>query len=798
MKQKLKNTSIQTKLIIPIIIIAIFSLLISTKVIEDVLNKQIYAAQKEEIKNFSNKLFYTLRSDFKTLFFEFGRDKEFYQSAKIAAQNESINNLQKMLTQTMYKVYIADHNNNIIPITQDFDPKYLLQDGQSLHERVPHEAVTILHNRFVFKKQFTPWNWSIITIKDTTVFEKIILENKTLIFATIFLMVFAILLLLMFVIHRVITKPLRKVFQHLNKIKLNKQTTALEVDSSKETALLSLHINSMSEAIKERELQLHIQKQRMEDILNSQTSIVIVSSGQNIKMANSAFFELFDRYKSIEEFSADHDCVCDFFKKVDKKGYIYKKEGVHWIEDIINSKGATKVMIQKDTDDRIFDINAKNIGTATNEYVVNLTDITSIERYKEKLEWSKEQLSTQLHTDELTKLPNRLSLSEKILTDQLVSLILININDFKEVNDFYGTQTGDKILYEYGQKLLELTRTKSYEVFKLSADEFALFTTNHYPTDAVVEFVKKLLKTVAKHSFFDVTNKRKINLTSTAGAAINAQSTGAFVNADIALKTAKKKKRPFMTYSQSQATKDEFASNIQWANKLKQAFKEDKIVPYFQPIHNNKNRKIEKYECLVRLIDEEQNPIAPFFFLDVAKKSHQYLQLTETMLDKSFHFFKQRDFEFSINLSESDLADFSINSLIMEKLKQYDIGNRVVFEIVESENIDDYEMVARFIKEVKSYGAKIAIDDFGAGFSNFQHVSQLNVDYLKIDGSLIQNILIDKNSETIVEAIATFAKRLEIKTIAEFVDSQEIQDKVELMGIDFTQGYLFGKPAASI
>ena len=118
--------------------------------------------------------------------------------------------------------------------------------------------------------------------------------------------------------------------------------------------------------------------------------------------------------------------------------------------------------------------------------------------------------------------------------------------------------------------------------------------------------------------------------------------------------------------------------------------------------------------------------------------------------------------------------------------------------MMETENIDNYENVSEFIKSVKYYGAKIAIDDFGSGFSNFQRISQLNVDYIKIDGSLIQNILSDKNSLTIVETIATFAKRLGVKTIAEFVDSQEIQDKVVALGIDYTQGYFISQPKPDI
>lgn len=136
--------------------------------------------------------------------------------------------------------------------------------------------------------------------------------------------------------------------------------------------------------------------------------------------------------------------------------------------------------------------------------------------------------------------------------------------------------------------------------------------------------------------------------------------------------------------------------------------------------------------------------------------------------------------------------------LTIQTVFHTNIGKRVIFEIVENENIEDYELVDYFIKEVKQFGAQIAIDDFGAGFSNFKHISRLNIDYIKIDGSLIQNILSDSNSQAIVETIHAFASRLGIKTIAEFVDNQAIFDKVTSIGIDFTQGYFIGKPAPDV
>lgn len=790
-----EKTSMQTKLVVPIIILALVGGLIGTKVIENALIDHITKVQKHEVKNYANKIFYVLSAEYKTLFFEFGKDVHYFNQAQEASKKESIANLTQMLEDSGYFTFIVDKNVRIIPLGM---PKSQIEFEKAL-QYLHYDAFESFNGYFGYKFVFAPWEWDIVVLKPTTQFQSMVSENKKLVFTTLFVLMFLILLFLFLVIHEVIQKPFQKVFEHLDKIKNDEANIKpLGILSTKETSFLSEHINSMYASLVERKELLVREKKRNEDILNSQTSIVIASFQDTISHANTAFFEFFSEYKTIEEFKKEHECVCDFFEKVERRDFIYKEEKLDWIEKIVSAKRSKKVLIKRGDKEYIFDINAKLLDKETGEYVVNMTDITSMENYKEQLEASREKLNMQLHTDELTKLPNRLSLSEKILEQENISLVIININDFKEVNDFYGVQTGDKVLCDFAKVLKEFVREKNYGVYKLSGDEFALLIPYEYSRNLIVTFVNTLLEHIGAHEFYDMFNKRKITLSASAGAAIHAKNISAFVNADIALKTAKKRKKPFMTYQDAHATKDEFGSNLEWASKLKNAFKNDKVVPFYQPIYNNKSGKIEKYEALVRLIDDKGNAVAPFFFLNVAKRSHQYFQLTETMLEKCFEYFKDKEFEFSINLSESDISDIGIHEFILQKLEHYNFGSRVVFEILETENIDNYENVSEFIKSVKYYGAKIAIDDFGAGFSNFQRISQLNVDYIKIDGSLIQNILTDKNSLTIVETIATFAKRLGVKTIAEFVDSQEIQDKVVALGIDYTQGYFISQPKAAI
>ena len=156
--------------------------------------------------------------------------------------------------------------------------------------------------------------------------------------------------------------------------------------------------------------------------------------------------------------------------------------------------------------------------------------------------------------------------------------------------------------------------------------------------------------------------------------------------------------------------------------------------------------------------------------------------------------FKTNEIEFSINLSVMDIAEPQILDYIVMMLQRYSIGSRVVFEIVESEYIENFNIVTSFIDEVKKYGCKIAIDDFGTGYSNFEYLIKLKADYLKIDGSLIKNINTDYNAFLVVSTIVEFSKKLNMQTIAEFVENEEVFKIVQQLGIDYSQGYYFSTP----
>jgi EAL domain-containing protein (putative c-di-GMP-specific phosphodiesterase class I) len=269
-------------------------------------------------------------------------------------------------------------------------------------------------------------------------------------------------------------------------------------------------------------------------------------------------------------------------------------------------------------------------------------------------------------------------------------------------------------------------------------------------------------------------------------------------HATAALRIAREKSRNYSIYNNEQDVKRVYEQNLFWARQLKQALQQDRIVPWFQPIFDNQSGRITKYECLIRMIEPDGKVISPGLFLAIASKLRLDSLLTRVMVEKSFQKFADLDYEFSINLSYHDLLDRELTQFIFEKLKTYQVGERLIFEILECDGIDNYNEVRLFIDKAKGFGCKIAIDDFGTGYSNFEHLLRLNVDLIKIDGSLIRNLNDDQSAIIVTRGVVQFARSLGIKTVAEFVHCEAVQKQVQALGIDFSQGAYFSMPKAEL
>lgn len=405
------------------------------------------------------------------------------------------------------------------------------------------------------------------------------------------------------------------------------------------------------------------------------------------------------------------------------------------------------------------------------------------------------ELRRQLYIDSLTGLPNRISLLNDIKGVADGALLIINIDDFKEINDFFGHIAGDNILKKFSYRLKAMfDNIYNIELKRLSGDEFALFFMEKPSIVHFTQTAQTLIQDTEKMVFFHEKNELGIRIT--IGGVY--QLEGALEKADIALKSAKKQQKSFLLYDEKLNVEEQYKENMEWVKNLKKAIKEDKIVPHFQPIYNNISNKITSFECLIRLIDNDNNIVGPYKFLTVAKKSRLYSKLTRIMVEKSCAYFEHLDYDFSINLSVDDILNNDTVDFIKENIKKYKVSKKIIFEVLESEGIENYEEVSFFIHEMKALGCRIAIDDFGSGYSNFEHLLKLNTDFIKIDGTLIKNLDTDTNAQVVVETIVDFSKRLNILTVAEFVHSEEILKKVKDLGIDRSQGFYLCEPQGQI
>jgi len=416
----------------------------------------------------------------------------------------------------------------------------------------------------------------------------------------------------------------------------------------------------------------------------------------------------------------------------------------------------------------------------------------NINKYlEEKVEEKTKELRHQLYTNALTGLPNRRSLLHDINYYENGALLIINIDDFKEINDFFGHSVGDNILISFAQKLSEII-TKEHEstLVHLAGDEFALFFLQKPAKKEFINFINSLLKNIEKIIFTHENNELTIRVT--IGATY--QAIEALEKADIALKSAKKQGKDFLIYDETLNVEQQYKNNMEWTKKLNWAIENDKIQPFFQPIYDNKTNRIVSAECLIRLLDKDNKIISPYYFLTIAKKSKLYSKLTKIMIQKSCQYFEHLDCDFSINLSVEDILDIDIVNYISKSILQYNVANKIILELLETEEIENYEEVSSFIFEMKSLGCRIAIDDFGSGYSNFEYLLKLNIDYIKIDGSLIKNLETDKNTLIVVETIVDFAQKLNIKIIAEYVHNEGVYNKVKELGIDRSQGFYLAEP----
>jgi len=416
-----------------------------------------------------------------------------------------------------------------------------------------------------------------------------------------------------------------------------------------------------------------------------------------------------------------------------------------------------------------------------------------LQEVTEELQYANERLSYQLYIDPLTQLKNRLALEHAIETMKEPKLILLDIDSFKDINEFYGTSIGDTVLQEMASDLKGFAQEHNILLYRCGADEFALLEEVALDVERYEMLAEELVRRF-KGKLIDIpTTKEPVEINIAIGFSLD--SIEVFEKASMALFEAKKREIDYLCYFNKIEHTTLYAEQIKWSNFIKEALKNDTVTPYYQPIFN-RNGEIIKYECLVRILNDHEEAIPPGLFLSISKKVKRYADIEKILIDKSFSYIAGTSKIISVNLLARDMSDSNISNYVVERLKHYNVAKQIVFEILEDESIENLERVSTFIDRVKRMGCQIAIDDFGTGYSNFSYLLKLKPDYIKIDGSLIKALDKDANSVAIVSAIITFARKLGIKTIAEYVHNDKVYALCLNLGIDEFQGFYLGEPRA--
>ena len=399
-----------------------------------------------------------------------------------------------------------------------------------------------------------------------------------------------------------------------------------------------------------------------------------------------------------------------------------------------------------------------------------------------------EKIDKMVYQDLLTKLHNKAYLEKILSQHEQKTLILLNVNNFSYINTAYGFEIGDLLLAKIADILQD--NFSAEVICRINADEFALLFDKNIDVKNMVSDIKQC--------FFseDIQiNNINLNISFSFGAAYG--SINKLRNSALALKQAKENgKNNLYIYNQddNNINNEQREKFIQMNNLIHNALNEDRIEPYFQGIRNNTTKQIIKFEALVRIVENDE-VITPYHFLEVAKLSGLLPEITKIMVEKTFKKMSNNDYCVSINITEDDLSQNYLSAYLRKQSQKHKIDpHRVSLEILEGISSNGKKNHIKQITELKSQGYSIAIDDFGAEYSNFERIMDLDIDFLKIDAKYIKDIHTNSKSYEITKAIAFFAHNAGISCIAEFVHNEDVQNIINDLGIEYSQGYYFSEP----
>ncbi len=380
-------------------------------------------------------------------------------------------------------------------------------------------------------------------------------------------------------------------------------------------------------------------------------------------------------------------------------------------------------------------------------------------------------------------------------------LLVVDCDNFKPINDTHGHSFGDEFLKAFAEVLVHSKRDEDI-LSRYGGDEFTLILPESSSQETYT-VGKRILEKI-KEFELEAPDGTMTHMTVSIGMAIfpehSTNHKDLFNIADSMMYKAKYEGKDAIRYPNELDIEEIHKELEDHSMAVLDAIQQEKVIPYFQPITNIETNKVEINELLMR-IEINGEIISAGKFIETAESLGIVHQMDYIVIEKAFKKIKEIDYQgiLFINLSPKALIIGEFINKIVKLTQEYQINRKnIVFEITERETVKSFSLLEKFVQNLKLEGFSFAIDDFGSGFSSFHYIKRFPIDYIKIDGDFIVNIHQDKKDFAFVKSIVSLAKELQVKTVAEFVETEESLKFLKEIDIDYAQGFYLGKPSTKL
>ena len=521
-------------------------------------------------------------------------------------------------------------------------------------------------------------------------------------------------------------------------------------------------------------------------ITNIPFGVITIAKDLDISMINENAIHLLG-FDSLSPASFVDTPYANIFEHIQELQNLYEKK-------VLNLRERKFDMHKFVLNDKVLNIKCRAMLHGTLFIIEDFTTQSKLE----------EELHHQANHDSLTNLINRKQLQKRLedfaarnAESTLVgAVIFIDLDRFKPVNDVAGHTAGDTLLKNIAAMMNTIIRDRD-TLSRVGGDEFIILLEN-CPLSRAVSIAEKIRKTIDEYIF--VWEGNSFNIGISAGVSIITHEMkspcAAIELADQACLIAKNEGRNRVHVADdAHAESQEHKKEISWINIINSAIKDDNFILYAQEICAiQKDDEHLHYELLLRLSGEDNEVLSPASFMPAAERYELMTKIDEWVINKAFEMVKS-DTYYSINLSGQTMSNPSITEYIINLEQKYGINpSQITFEITESMAIKYFANTKNIMKELIQRGYKFSLDDFGTGLSSYAYLKKMPVAFLKIDGIFTKEIADDIVSYTMVKSINEIGHVMGLKTIAEFVENEEILQKLREIGVDYAQGYHVHKP----